>query len=82
MIVDQFEEVLMKTLHPVPTAKPSVAPIPSVVPTPVDLQIASESGHKTLWVVFVLMVIASGTFTALSWKVQLVRHHQKMHCPP
>ncbi|KAH7402651.1 hypothetical protein BKA66DRAFT_564556 [Pyrenochaeta sp. MPI-SDFR-AT-0127] len=76
MFVEQFEEVLKKTsqIFPLPTATTTahpthVAPIPSVLPdTPIH-EFAGESGKKTLWVVFVLMVIASAAFTALSWKI-------------
>ncbi|CAO2657342.1 Nn.00g034680.m01.CDS01 [Neocucurbitaria sp. VM-36] len=76
MIVDQFEEVLKKTsqLFPLPTATASatpthVAPIPSVLPDTPIYEFAGDAGKKTLWVVFVLMIIASAAFTALSWKV-------------
>jgi hypothetical protein len=74
MIVDQFQDVLKKTsLLPIPTATPtSVSPIPSFVHDSPDHQFVGDAGKKTLWVVFVLMIIASATFTGLSWRVPLV----------
>jgi hypothetical protein len=57
MIAEQFEEILKKT---------SILPLPTATPT------IGDSGKKTLWVVFVLMIIASAGFTALSWRVPLV----------
>lgn len=36
-------------------------------------QVASDTGHTTLWVVFVLMVIAAASFAGLSWKVPVSR---------
>lgn len=81
MIVDQFEEVLKKTsqLFPLPTASTSahpshVAPVPSVLPDTPVYETVGDAGAKTLWVVFVLMLIASAGFTALSWKVPVVRN--------
>uniref|UniRef100_UPI001C31EA5B Opsin n=1 Tax=Leptosphaeria maculans TaxID=5022 RepID=UPI001C31EA5B len=80
MIVDQFEEVLMKTsqLFPLPTATQSaqpthVAPVPTVLPDTPIYETVGDSGSKTLWVVFVLMLIASAAFTALSWKIPVNR---------
>jgi len=77
MIVDQIEEVLRKTtLFPLPTATASasavptsVAPIPTVVPDTPTEQFAGDSGSRTLWVVFVLMVLASAGFAFMSWRI-------------
>lgn len=74
MIVDQLDQVLRKTsLAPVPTATPTrVAPIPSIKPdTPIE-QFVGDAGTRTLWVVFVLMVLASAGFAALSWRLPVV----------
>jgi hypothetical protein len=84
MIVDAFEEVLKKTsLIPLPTATPTgVSPIPPVHSDTPDYEFIGDSGKKTLWVVFVLMLIASASFTALSWRVPLVcvsSEHHSMH---
>ena len=74
MIVDAFEEVLKKTsILPLPTATPtSISPIPPIHGDQPDYQFVGEAGKRTLWVVFVLMIIASAAFTGLSWKVPLV----------
>jgi len=76
MIVDQFEDILRKSdMFPLPTASPSpssVAPIPTVVPGNKPIyEVASDSGTKTLWVVFVIMLVASAGFTVMSWRVPL-----------
>jgi bacteriorhodopsin len=69
MIVDKFEEIMKTAL---PTATASVAPIPTVIPGSEPIyQVAGDAGHRTLWVVFVLMLIASGAFTVMSWNVPL-----------
>ncbi|MCJ1237078.1 hypothetical protein MMC14_005062 [Varicellaria rhodocarpa] len=48
----------------------TVAPIPTVVPgnTP-EYQAASDTGSRTLWVVFVIMVISSLAFYAMAFRV-------------
>jgi bacteriorhodopsin len=73
MIVDVFEEVLKHTsVLPLPTATPTgVSPIPPIHHDKPHYQVASDTGKKTLWVVFVLMLLASAGFTALSWRVPL-----------
>jgi len=48
-----------------------VAPIPTIVPSLPEYQDASETGNRTLWVVFVVMVIATVVFTGLSWSIPM-----------
>lgn len=80
MIVDTFEEVLKKTaLLPMPTS--SVSPIPPVHGDKPQFEVMSDTGKKTLWVVFVLMLIASAGFTALSWRVPLVSRTSQQSPP-
>nr|POF15503.1 opsin-1 [Quercus suber] len=65
MIVDP-----MATLANMATApKHSVLPIPSAVPDLPTYEVAGEAGNRTLWVVFVVMVVASVVFTGLAWSV-------------
>jgi bacteriorhodopsin len=63
-----FEEFFLapsKTKHPLtdPTA------FPTVIPDPPIWQVTGPTGHRTLWVVFVLMTLAFLGFAALSWTV-------------
>ncbi|KAK4247245.1 hypothetical protein C7999DRAFT_14668 [Corynascus novoguineensis] len=53
------------------TSKPG--PFPTVVPTPTEYQLAGETGHRTLWVLFVAMTITTAVFTLLSWNVPVSR---------
>lgn len=78
MIIDQAANLLKtstKGLLPLPTATHTAVPtaLPTVVPTKPELQFVGDEGKKTLWVVFVLMVIASAAFAALSWRVPIQR---------
>jgi len=50
-------------------AASSVAPLPTVVPSLPEYQVATETGFRTLWVVFVVMTVASVVFTGLAWNV-------------
>jgi len=52
-------------------ATSSVSPIPTIVPSLPEYQKADESGNRTLWVVFVIMLIATIVFTGLSWSVPI-----------
>jgi len=47
----------------------SVSPIPTVVPTKPIYQKSSDTGDRTLWVVFVIMVISSLAFYAMAFRV-------------
>jgi hypothetical protein len=70
MIAEQFEEVLKKTSQLFPTVTPGQEDI---------YQLSGDAGNKTLWVVFVLMLIASAAFTAMSWKIPVVRNPDCTH---
>ncbi|KAK4675181.1 Small subunit processome complex component [Podospora pseudoanserina] len=54
-----------------PTHTDSPGPIPTVIPTPPQFQEIGETGHRTLWVVFALMVLSSGFFAFMSWNVPI-----------
>jgi len=48
----------------------TAGPLPTIiVPHPDVYQSIGAVGHRTLWVVFALMVLFSGVFTLLSWNV-------------
>ncbi|KAF2643273.1 family A G protein-coupled receptor-like protein [Massarina eburnea CBS 473.64] len=69
-------DVLKKTSTAalLPTATPTpILPVPSVLPDGPEKQFVTDDGTKTLWVVFVVMVIASAVFSALSWRVPVQR---------
>jgi len=74
MIVDPVE--LMKTtslLVPTSTSIPPHTPLPTVIPDRPEYQHASASGMRTLWVVFVVMVLSAAAFAAMSWTVPISR---------
>jgi len=80
MIVDSPMDILKKTSSiglPLPTIASSVmashTSLPTVLPDlPVE-QYVGETGTRTLWVVFIVMVISSAVFTGLSWRVPVSR---------
>jgi hypothetical protein len=74
MMIDPVE-ILKKTKtsgNLLPTGMPTKLPMPSVVPDPVDYQVVGETGTRTLWVVFIVMVISSAVFAGLSYRVPVV----------
>jgi len=47
-------------------------PLPTVVPVPsIEHQDATETGQRTLWVVFVVMLVSSLVFTVMAWSVPM-----------
>lgn len=72
MLVDPVMPEYARTsrlLIPTATARPSVAPIPTVIP---DIPFYEEAGHAgmvTLWVVFVLMLLSTLAFIGMAWRV-------------
>jgi bacteriorhodopsin len=63
MIVNQD---MMKTA---PIASSSVAPIPTIVPSPPIIVEAGDAGNRTLWVVVVIMAISSLALYAMAFRV-------------
>jgi len=68
-------EILKKTSAvAIPTASPTnIGGIPSVLPDKPDYQVVGDAGKTTLWVVFVIMVIASAVFTGMAWRVPVTK---------
>jgi len=66
-------QALAKTSLPVHTSSShaKVAPIPTVVPDLPEYQHLHHSGKTTLWIVFVVMIIASAVFVGMSWRVHV-----------
>ncbi|KAH8656537.1 putative opsin-1 [Tricladium varicosporioides] len=68
----QVVEALKKTsslLVPTSSLTPSVAPIPTVTPNYPYYERVGETGTKTLWVIFVIMLLSTLAFTAMAWRV-------------
>lgn len=53
------------------TTTSKVSPIPTVVPSLPDYQEAGETGERTLWVVFVVMLVSTIVFTGMSWNIPI-----------
>ncbi|KAF1974272.1 putative opsin [Bimuria novae-zelandiae CBS 107.79] len=84
MMIDPVDALKTKSVLPIPlptsllsslTAAPtaSATPLPSVIPDPIEEQFVGDNGKKTLWVIFVAMVITSVAFAAMSWRVPIQR---------
>jgi len=68
MVADVFKKT-SSLLVPTSTTHASVAPIPTVVPTPPHFERVGDTGTKTLWVVFVLMSLSTLAFAFLAFRV-------------
>jgi len=66
-------EQVVQMLNPTATATGHPGPVPTVIPTPPEFQVASADGHRTLWVMFGIMVASSGVFALSSWNVPISR---------
>lgn len=67
-----FEAAFFKTsslLVPTPSPTPSVSPIPTVTPNLPRYERIGDTGGKTLWVVFAIMLLSTLAFIAMSWRV-------------
>lgn len=68
MIVDPVQAMATLTeLKKTTTA----TPLPTVIPTLPEYQEATDTGERTLWVVFVVMLVASIVFTGMAWNVAM-----------
>jgi bacteriorhodopsin len=70
MIIDPVE-MLKKTSTAalLPTGTSTASSLPTVLPDKPEYQFAEEDGKRTLWVVFIVMLISSAVFAGLSWRV-------------
>jgi len=66
--VDAFKMATSSLLVPTSKHSPTPAPLPTVVPTPIQYETVGNAGAKTLWVVFMLMFLSTLAFIWLAWK--------------
>ncbi|KAK3317581.1 putative opsin protein [Cercophora scortea] len=59
--------------RPTSTATAGPGPVPTIIPTPTEWEVLGEAGHRTLWVMFAIMLASSAIFTLLSWNVPTSR---------
>ncbi|QIW97588.1 hypothetical protein AMS68_003106 [Peltaster fructicola] len=64
MIVDPVQ-----ALAGVATASIPAYPAPTILPPEVEIQAVTETGERTLWVVFVVMLVSGLVFSGLAWSV-------------
>ncbi|EWC45588.1 hypothetical protein DRE_05446 [Drechslerella stenobrocha 248] len=58
--------------YPTPTsATASTIPLPTVTGTPPQFEHIGAAGHRTLWVLFVLMLLSTISFIGIAWRVAI-----------
>jgi len=68
-VADVFKTTSSLPNPTIPTSTPSSVPgIPTVVPAKPTYEIATGAGHKTLWVVFVIMFLSTLGFTFMAYR--------------
>ncbi|KAI9810194.1 MAG: hypothetical protein M1827_006640 [Pycnora praestabilis] len=72
-MIDPVEAMMKATsnlLVPTTSSKSPIAPIPTVIPTSLPIyETSTDTGVTTLWVVFVLMVIATIAFSVMAFRI-------------
>ncbi|KAI9703437.1 MAG: hypothetical protein M1820_005910 [Bogoriella megaspora] len=70
MITQAVEALKKSSGLALPTSTPtSVSPVPTVLPPEPSYEYVHDAGKRTLWVVFVIMLVASIAFSALAWSI-------------
>ncbi|EON62542.1 hypothetical protein W97_01766 [Coniosporium apollinis CBS 100218] len=72
--VQAFAKATSSLLVPLPsssTAGHHHTSLPSILPDSPEYQTVGETGKRTLWVVFVIMTLASAAFAGMSWTVPI-----------
>lgn len=72
--MDYAQQVAGEAMKPAKTTS-FLLPIPTSTSHPhsITYQLATDDGHRALWVVFALMLISSGIFAGLSWNIPVSR---------
>jgi len=67
--VQAFAMATSSLLVPTSSATVSVAPLPTVTPDKPHYEVIHDAGKKTLWVVFVIMLLSTIAFIGMAWRV-------------
>lgn len=69
LVADAFKKTTTAVLPFPPPTSTSVAPIPTVIPDVPRFEKIGDVGHKTLWVIFVVMLLSTLTAGLLTWRI-------------